>query len=58
MPSGRGQMALQVIDGNKANRIPIEKNNDGDIILNVLAANWLGVHFPFEVIQAADKMIE
>lgn len=53
-----GERALQILSGKKASQIPIVNNKDGFVILNIRAAKRLGVHVPFEVIQAADRLIE
>lgn len=50
-------MALQIIGGKKAGQIPIVKNKDGYVILNIQAAKRLGVHIPYEIILAADRLI-
>ncbi len=51
-------MALQILDGKKAGEIPIVKNKDGYVILNIKTAKRLGVQIPYEIVQAADRLIE
>lgn len=52
------QMALQILEGEKAGQIPIVKNKDGFVILNTKSAERLDMLIPFEIIQAADRILE
>lgn len=51
-------MALRILSGEKAGQIPIVKNQDGFVILNIQAAKRISMHLPYEILQAADKIIE
>lgn len=52
------KMALRILNGEKAGHIPIEKNNDGYVILNAQTAKRLGIFIPGEIRKIADKIIE
>lgn len=52
------EMALRVLNGEKAGDIPIIKNQDGYVILNNRSAKRLQVMIPFEILQVADRIIE
>ena len=50
--------ALKVLDGTSPANIPVVKNKEGKLIVNVRIAKTLGVEIPFEFIQSADQVIE
>ncbi len=53
-----GQTAGKILDGASPAGIPIVKNKDGKLIVNARIAKTMGADIPFEVIEAADKVIE
>jgi ABC-type uncharacterized transport system substrate-binding protein len=50
--------ALKILDGTSPSSIPIVKNKEGSLIVNVKIAKALGVNVPFEVVRSAAKVIE
>jgi len=50
--------ALQILDGKKAGDIPITRNKEGVLYINAKIAESLGAEIPFELIEAADQVIE
>ena len=51
-------MAKQILAGKKAADLPMVKNKDGFVIINMAAAAKLGIEVPFEVMLSADEIIE
>lgn len=52
------QSALKILDGTSPADIPIVKNKEGELIVNVKIAQASGFEIPFELVQSADKVIE
>lgn len=50
--------ALQILDGVSPKDIPIAQNKEGTLIVNARIAKASGTELPFEVVSAADKIIE
>jgi ABC-type uncharacterized transport system substrate-binding protein len=51
------QTALKILGGTSPSAIPIVRNKDGLLIVNVKIAEASGTAIPFEIIQSADKVI-
>ena len=50
--------ALKILDGTSPSQIPLEKNKEGKLIINMQIAQAMNANIPFEIIQAADLVIE
>ncbi len=50
--------AKKILNGASPASIPIVKNKEGKLIINARIAKTLGADIPFEVIEAAEKVIE
>jgi ABC-type uncharacterized transport system substrate-binding protein len=50
--------ALKILDGTSPADIPLVKNQEGTLIINIPIAKKIGAEIPFEVLQSADKVIE
>jgi ABC-type uncharacterized transport system substrate-binding protein len=50
--------ALKILDGTSPADIPVVKNKEGKLIINMRIAKALGVDIPFNFIQSADQVIE
>jgi ABC-type uncharacterized transport system substrate-binding protein len=53
-----GEAALKILSGTAPSDIPIVKNKEGQLIINVRIAKSLGVEIPFELLEAAATIIE
>jgi len=51
------QTALKILEGTSPSAIPIVRNKDGLLIVNIQIAEASGTALPFEIIQSADKVI-
>lgn len=51
-------LAIKILNGAKAGDLPIERNTNGRIILNARVANAIGIQFPPDFVEIADKIIE
>lgn len=52
------ETALRILDGAAPSAIPLVKNKEGAIIINMKIAEKMGIELPAELIQAASKIIE
>jgi ABC-type uncharacterized transport system substrate-binding protein len=52
------QTALEILDGKSPADIPLVKNKEGSLIINIRIAKTVGAEVPFEILQSADKVIE
>ncbi|MFP4167639.1 MAG: ABC transporter substrate-binding protein [Desulfonatronovibrionaceae bacterium] len=52
-----GEMALKVLEGEKAGSLPLEKARKYALAFNLDRAEELGIHIPEEVILAADEVV-
>lgn len=52
------EMALRILNGVNAGQIPIVKNKDGFVIINIQTARRLDTLIPYEILQIADKILE
>ena len=50
--------ALKILDGKSPSNIPVSKNKEGKLIINMRIAKTLGVDIPFDFIQSASQVIE
>ncbi len=50
--------ALKILDGTSPSQIPLEKNKEGKLIINMQIAQAMNANIPFGIIQAADLVIE
>jgi ABC-type uncharacterized transport system substrate-binding protein len=50
--------ALKILDGTSASQIPLARNEQGKLIINMQIAEAMGLSIPFEIIQSADQVIE
>ena len=50
--------ALKILDGTSPSNIPVSKNKEGKLIINMRIAKTLGVDIPFDFIQSASQVIE
>ena len=50
--------ALKILGGTSPSDIPVEKNKEGKLIVNIRIAQKLGAEIPFEFMQSADQVIE
>lgn len=50
--------ALKILDGASPEDIPVVKNQDGKLYVNLRIAKKLGVEIPFEVLGSASQVIE
>jgi len=50
--------ALKMLDGTSPADIPIVKNKEGTLILNIRIASKMSVELPYELIESADQIIE
>ncbi|MCF8084601.1 MAG: hypothetical protein K9M96_16060 [Deltaproteobacteria bacterium] len=50
--------ALKILDGDSPADIPLIKNKEGTLIINVRIAKNMGAEIPFEILESADKIIE
>ena len=50
--------ALRILDGTSPKEIPVVKNKDGKLYVNLKIAGALGIEIPFEVLGSANKVIE
>ena len=50
--------ALRILDGTSPKEIPVVKNKDGKLYVNLKIAEALGIEIPFEVLGSANKVIE
>jgi ABC-type uncharacterized transport system substrate-binding protein len=53
-----GKAALEIIGGKAPSAIPVVKNKEGKLIVNGKIAQASGLKVPYEVISAADKVLE
>lgn len=53
-----GEAALKILSGTAPADIPIVKNKEGQLIINVRIASALGVEIPFDLIESAEKIIK
>ncbi|MDY6951062.1 MAG: ABC transporter substrate binding protein [Thermodesulfobacteriota bacterium] len=49
--------ALKILDGTPPSAIPIVKNKEGKLVVNVKIAEASGIEIPYEVIASADEII-
>jgi ABC-type uncharacterized transport system substrate-binding protein len=56
--SWAAQAALKILDGTSPADIPVAKNKEGKLIINMRIAKELGVDLPFDFIQSANQVIE
>jgi ABC-type uncharacterized transport system substrate-binding protein len=52
-----GTAALKILDGTPPSAIPIVRNKEGILIVNVKLAEASGTELPFELIQSADQIL-
>ena len=52
------QAALEILDGKSPADIPLVKNKEGSLIINIRIAKKMGAEVPFEILESADKVIE
>lgn len=52
------EAALKILGGTSPADIPVVKNQEGELIVNVKIAQAAGIEIPFELIQSANKVIE
>lgn len=50
--------ALKILDGTPPSAIPVARNKQGRLMLNLKIANRLGIEFPYDMIESAYKVIE
>ena len=50
--------ALQILDGASPKNIPVVKNKDGKLYVNLKIARTVGAEIPFEILESASKVIE
>ena len=50
--------ALEIMGGKKAGDIPVAKNSQGSLIINGKLIEKTGLEVPYELIEAADKVIQ
>lgn len=53
-----GSTALTILDGTSPADIPVAKNEQGKLILNVKLAQKIGINIPYEVVESAAMVIE
>ncbi len=53
-----GEAALKILSGTAPADIPIVKNKEGQLIINVRIAKALDVEIPFEILESAARIIE
>lgn len=53
-----GQQALKILRGEKAADIPVETQEQVSVIVNLVAANKVGIEIPKEIIERAVEIIE
>jgi ABC-type uncharacterized transport system substrate-binding protein len=62
MPEEQGywaaKTALKILDGTLPSAIPVARNKEGKIMINMKIAEKLGVELPYEIIQSAAVVIE
>lgn len=52
------EAALKILDGTSPADIPLAKNEEGVLIINVRIAKKIGAQIPFEILGSAEKVIE
>jgi ABC-type uncharacterized transport system substrate-binding protein len=52
------QTALKILDGTSPADIPLVKNQEGMLIINIRIAKKMGAEVPFEILESAEKVIE
>jgi ABC-type uncharacterized transport system substrate-binding protein len=52
------EAALKILDGTSPADIPLVKNQEGVLIINIRIAKKMGAEIPFEILESADKVIE
>jgi ABC-type uncharacterized transport system substrate-binding protein len=50
--------ALNILDGTSPADIPLVKNEQGVLIINIRIAKKIGAQVPFEILESAEKVIE
>ncbi|HAO23303.1 MAG: hypothetical protein BWK80_60070 [Desulfobacteraceae bacterium IS3] len=50
--------ALKILDGASPSAIPISRNQQGKLMVNLRIAEKIGVNIPYDLIQIADKVIQ
>ena len=50
--------ALEILQGKAPSSIPITKNTQGKLIINTKIAKVMGASIPYEILEAADQVIE
>ncbi len=50
--------ALKILDGKSPSQIPLAQNKEGKVIINMQIAQAMNANMPFDIIQAADQVIE
>lgn len=50
--------ALKILDGTSPSQLPLAQNKQGKLIINMQIAQAMNADLPFEIIQAADQVIE
>ena len=50
--------ALKIIKGTSPSAIPIEKNKEGELMINIRIAKKLGIEIPYDLLENANKIIE
>jgi len=50
--------ALKILDGSSPKSIPVVKNKEGKLYVNLQIASVVGVEIPFELLSSASKVIE
>jgi ABC-type uncharacterized transport system substrate-binding protein len=53
-----GQMAVAIAGGQKAGDLPVVENKQGHVIINVKTAQDLGIQVPYEILSAANQLIQ
>jgi ABC-type uncharacterized transport system substrate-binding protein len=49
---------LQILDGASPKSIPVVKNKDGKLYVNMQIARAVGAEIPFEILSSASNVIE
>jgi ABC transporter substrate binding protein len=58
VPAKANYSGKKILDGTSPADIPVAKNKEGKLIINMRIAKELGVDLPFDFIQSANQVIE
>lgn len=53
-----GESALKILDGTTPSDIPVAKNEQGKLIVNMKLAEKMGINVPYEVVESAATVIQ